>query len=149
MSVVTSFTEIALGDWVATAERHKGEGYRLVQMTGTARADHFEIMISFDKDYQCVSYRVHVPREQPELPSLSTVFPAAFTYENELKDLFGFNIPGLAVDYGGRFLRTKTQIPFSGSVTIKPDKPRGKPKAVGEADVPARLPESAAVRSQG
>ncbi|MBV5308080.1 NADH-quinone oxidoreductase subunit C [Chromatium okenii] len=117
-----SFEEIALAQWVDTARRHQAEGFRLVQMTGTARADYFEVMVSFDKDYRCVNYRVHVPREQPELPSLSAVFPASFTYENELKDLFGFNVPGLALDYGGNFLRTKTKIPFSGDVTLKPAK---------------------------
>lgn len=119
-----SFEEIALAQWVDTARRHQAEGFRLVQMTGTARADYFEVMVSFDKDYRCVNYRVHVPRDQPELPSLSAIYPASFTYENELKDLFGFAIPGLALDYGGNFLRTKTKIPFSGDVTLKAAKPK-------------------------
>ncbi|MBK1695311.1 Fe-S-binding domain-containing protein [Chromatium weissei] len=117
-----TFENIALTEWVNLARRHQAEGYRLVQMTGTARADYFEVMVSFDKDYRCANYRVHVPRDQPELPSLSAVFPASFTYENELKDLFGFTISGLALDYGGNFLRTKTKIPFSGDVTLKPAK---------------------------
>ncbi|EXJ16687.1 NADH-quinone oxidoreductase subunit C [Imhoffiella purpurea] len=119
MSEQESFTDLELDAWVPTAERHRDQGYRLVQMTGTARADHFEIMISYDKDYRCNHYRVCVPRERPRLPSLSGVFLAAFTYENELKDLFGFEVPGLAVDYGGGFLRTKTKIPFSGKVELK------------------------------
>lgn len=127
MNLHESFEELELDQWVAIASRHQAEGFRLVQMTGTAREDHFEVMISYDRDYRCVNYRVRVPREQPELPSLSAVFPASFTYENELKDLFGFVIPGLAVDYGGNFLRTKTKIPFSGSVTLKKEKPERAP----------------------
>ncbi len=113
------FAEIGLEQWLETANRHRNEGYRLVQMTGTARPDHFEIMVSFDKDYRCANYRLRLPRENPELPSLSGIFPGAFTYENELKDLFGFSIRGLSVDYGGNFLRTKTKIPFVGQVTTK------------------------------
>jgi ech hydrogenase subunit D len=123
------FTEIELDQWVATARQHRSEGFRLVQMTGTAREDHFEIMVSYDKDYRCVNFRMHVPRDKPELPSVSAVFPAAFTYENELKDLFGFVIPGLSVDYGGNFLRTKTKIPFAGAIITSKDKPAPKRKA--------------------
>ncbi|NEV63875.1 NADH-quinone oxidoreductase subunit C [Thiorhodococcus minor] len=131
MSLDEPFNDLALSDWVSTAERHCAEGDRLVQMTGTARPDHFEIMISYDKDYSCTHYRTQVPRDKPELPSLSGVFLAAFTYENELKDLFGIEVPGLAVDYGGGFLRTKTKIPFSGDVTVKKEK--AKPAAAAGA----------------
>lgn len=116
----TAFPEIPLEQWVATAERHRAEGYRLVQMTGTARPDCIEIMISFAQERACANYRTFLPRDCPQLPSLSGVFLAAFTYENELKDLFGIAVPGLAVDYGGNFLRTKVKVPFSGDVVLKP-----------------------------
>ncbi len=131
----TQFTEIELDQWVDTARRHHAEGFRLVQMTGTAREDHFEIMISYDKDYRCLNFRMHIPRDKPELPSVSAIFPAAFTYENELKDLFGFTVPGLTVDYGGNFLRTKTKIPFAGAVTVKKEKPAAK---AAEATTPGK-----------
>jgi len=134
------FTEIALDQWVQTATRHQAAGDRLVQITGTARDDHFEIMVSYDRDYICTNYRTRVPRDTPELPSLSAIFPAAFTYENELKDLFGFNVPGLTVDYGGNFLRTKTKIPFSGSVELKKEK--AAPKAAAKP-APKSAPQSA------
>lgn len=123
MSESELFVTIELDQWLDTAERHRAQGYRLVHMTGTARSDHFEIMVSYDKDCQCANYRVHLPREQRALPSLSGIFPGAFTYENELKDLFGFSIDGLSVDYGGNFLRTKTKVPFVGTVTTKKEAP--------------------------
>ena len=129
MSLGEPFEDLELDQWVTTAARRQAEGFRLVQMTGTARADHFEILISYEQDYRCTHYRVQLPRDPlPELPSLSAIFPAAFTYENELKDLFGLSFPGLTVDYGGNFLRTKTKLPFSGEVTIKkePAKPAAK-----------------------
>lgn len=111
--------EIEVGNWRATAALRAAEGFRLVHISGTARDDHFEIMSAFDKDYNCINYKTIIPRDNPELPSISDLFPAAFTYENELKDLFGFKIPGLTVDYGGNFLRTKTKLPFSGKVEHK------------------------------
>jgi ech hydrogenase subunit D len=140
MSLNESFEDIDLDQWVATASRHQAEGFRLVQMTGTAREDHFEVMISYDKEYRCLNYRVRIPRDRPELPSLSAVFPASFTYENELKDLFGVVIPGLALDYGGNFLRTKTKIPFSGSVALKQDKPE-RPAAGATVAAPTSVRE--------
>lgn len=138
MSLNESFEEIALDQWVATASRHRDEGFRLVQMTGTAREDHFEVMISYDRDYRCVNYRTHIPRDRPELPSLSAVFPASFTYENELKDLFGIAVPGLALDYGGNFLRTKTKLPFSGSLVLKPEKTARTAKVAPPTNPPGR-----------
>ncbi|MBK1719656.1 NADH-quinone oxidoreductase subunit C [Thiocystis violacea] len=141
MSLDEPFNDLPLDQWVSTAERHRADGARLVQMTGTARGDHFEIMISYDKDYRCANYRTRIPRDQPELPSLSGVFLAAFTYENELKDLFGISVPGLAVDYGGNFLRTKTKIPFSGDVTIKKEKPK-KPSAARKEAKPANASDT-------
>ncbi|MGQ9658525.1 MAG: NADH-quinone oxidoreductase subunit C [Thermochromatium sp.] len=130
MSLDEPFNELTLERWVPTAEQHRRDGSRLVQMTGTAHADHFEILVSYERDNRCIHYRVQLPRDPlPELPSLSAIFPAAFTYENELKDLFGLRFSGLTIDYGGNFLRTKTKIPFSGEVTIKkePQKPAAKP----------------------
>ena len=127
MSYQETFIEIPLSEWVETGARHAREGYRLVHMTGTARDDHYEIMVSYDKDYTCVNYRTTIPKADPTLPSLSSELPAAFTYENELKDLFGFKIPGLTVDYGGNFLRTKVKIPFAGKVEVKKDEPATQP----------------------
>lgn len=141
MSLPEQFTEITLEQWLETAKQHQAEGYRLVQITGTARPDHFEIMVSYDKDLQCRNYRLFLSRAQPELPSLSGIFAGAFTYENELKDLFGFSIPGLSVDYGGNFLRTKTKIPFNGAVTAAKPKAPAKPAAVEPAPTPSANPE--------
>ncbi|QGU31788.1 NADH-quinone oxidoreductase subunit C [Thermochromatium tepidum] len=129
MSLGEPFKELTLDQWVSTAEQHRRDGFRLVQMMGTARPDHFEILISYERDGRCTHYRVLLPRDpRPELPSLSAIFPAAFTYENELKDLFGLSFAGLTVDYGGNFLRTKVKLPFSGAVTLKkePAKPAAK-----------------------
>ncbi|AGA92028.1 NADH:ubiquinone oxidoreductase 27 kD subunit [Thioflavicoccus mobilis 8321] len=137
MSLPEAFTEIGLDQWLETAKQHQAEGYRLVQMTGTARPEHFEIMVSYDKGLECRNYRVFVPKETPELPSISGIFAGAFTYENELKDLFGFAIPGLTIDYGGNFLRTKVKIPFAGAVTATKEPPA---KAKAAAKPPAAEP---------
>lgn len=41
------------------------------------------------------------------LPSISNVYFCALLIENEIKDLFGVNITGIAVDFGQKLLRTE------------------------------------------
>jgi ech hydrogenase subunit D len=136
MSCETQFHEIEPGEWVATALRHAGDGYRLVHITGTGRPDHYEVMASYARGAECVNYRTTLPREAPELPSLSPHLPAAFTYENELQDLFGFRFPGLTINYGGNFLRTKVKLPFTGEVKVNPPAKAAKAAAVKTAAAP-------------
>jgi ech hydrogenase subunit D len=50
------------------------------------------------------------------LPSITGATLAAFPYENELQDLFGIEVEGLAVDYGGNFLRTGKVHPLADMV---------------------------------
>lgn len=95
------------------------EGFRLVQMMGTPREDSIEVMVSFDKNYELRNFRVFVPRDDLTLPSITDSFPAAFTYENELQDLFGIKVENLAIDYEGNFLRTRMPHPMAEMVDPK------------------------------
>jgi ech hydrogenase subunit D len=90
---------------------HK-EGYRLVQINCT-RTDALEINYSFDKNYQLVSLRLTLPAENPEIPSVSDVYWSAFLYENEMHDLYGVKVNGMAVDFQGKFYRTAVKVPFN------------------------------------
>jgi ech hydrogenase subunit D len=87
-------------------------GYRLVQISCLAK-DSFEITYTFDKDYVCSHFRVVLPKENPELPSITGVYFAAFTYENELQDLFGVKVTGLALDFKGKFYKLSVKTPFA------------------------------------
>ena len=89
------------------------DGYRLVQMMGTPREDTIEVMVSFDKAWDLKNFRIQVPRNDLTLPSISASTLAAFSYENEMQDLFGIKVSDLAIDYGGKFLRTKKLHPLA------------------------------------
>ena len=89
------------------------DGYRLVQMMGTPRKDTVEVMLSFDKNYELKNFRIQVPRSDLTLPSITGSTLGAFSYENELMDLFGFEITDLAINYGGNFLRAKVVHPLA------------------------------------
>ena len=96
-----------------TAAELVKDGYRLVQMMGTPRKDDIEVMVSFDKGWELKNFRIQVPRNDLTLPSITGSTLAAFSYENEMQDLFGIKVSDLAIDYGGNFLRTKKIHPLA------------------------------------
>jgi ech hydrogenase subunit D len=49
------------------------------------------------------------------VPSISILFPAAFLYENEIRELFGIDVTGMSVDLKGQLYKTAEKIPFSPS----------------------------------
>ncbi|HCE46062.1 MAG TPA: NADH dehydrogenase subunit [Lentisphaeria bacterium] len=87
-------------------------GYRLVLISCT-KLNHFQVDYSFDKNYEFRNFRFCVPVEKPEMKSISSVFTNAFTYENEIHDLFGIEVHGLNINYGGKFYRINIKAPFS------------------------------------
>lgn len=113
MSEVFEVTELEASKLAETAKQHRGEGYRLVQVCANRLPESFEILYSFDRKEQLVNYRVEVPAEGATLPSISESYLAAFAYENEIKDLFGIEVTGLVLDFGGNFLKTKVKTPFA------------------------------------
>ena len=50
-----------------------------------------------------------------EVPSISAYFGAAFLYENEMRELFGVNVTGIALDLKGQLYKTSTIVPFAPS----------------------------------
>jgi ech hydrogenase subunit D len=88
------------------------DGFRLVAITCAAK-DAYELTYSFDKDMKLSNIRVVLPKTDPVLPSITGVYFAAFTYENELQDLFGIKVTGLALDFKGTFYKLATKTPFA------------------------------------
>ena len=91
-------------------EMDKG-GWRLVQINCTP-GDAFQIDYSFDLKGDLKTLRMTVPFEEAEIPSISSIYWAAFTYENEIHDLFGIKVTGIALDYGGNFYRIASKPPW-------------------------------------
>ena len=81
----------------------KRDGYRFVTMTCVDLGDAHDILYHFDKQYVLTHLRLKVPRGSA-LASISNLFFAAVLVENEIKDLFGLNVEGMAVDFQGRFV---------------------------------------------
>jgi ech hydrogenase subunit D len=94
------------------ASQMSKEGWRLVQISCVAK-DGCEITYTFDKDYKCSHLRVVLAKDDRELPSITKAYFAAFTYENELQDLFGLTVKDLALDFKGKFYKLSVKTPFA------------------------------------
>ena len=87
----------------AKAGELKNSGHRLIQVCATTLAENFEITYSFEKDQKFINLRVMVPRSDAVIPSITGVYFGAFTYENELQDLFGMKVTDLKLNFNGKF----------------------------------------------
>jgi ech hydrogenase subunit D len=96
----------------AKALEFSRENYRLVQICCTTGETSLELTYSFDKGYAFTNLRCIVPRSDPTVPSITGSYLAAFTYENELQDLFGIRVTDLAINYNGKFYITAVKHPF-------------------------------------
>lgn len=103
--------DVEISELVDKAREYREAGYRLVQINAT-RTQQFELNYSFDKEYQFVNLRIQVPTQETVVPSITSVYWNAFLYENEMHDLFGITITGIAIDYQGKFFRIAKKFPF-------------------------------------
>jgi ech hydrogenase subunit D len=107
----------------------RAEGWRLVQIGATAMGQVLELNYSFDRQGTLLNLRLTVPGTGARVPSISSVYWCAFIYENEIHDLFGLVVEGMAMDFGGHFYQTRVRFPFActvpddGRMTVNPAPP--------------------------
>jgi len=92
------------------------QGWRLVQMSastvqGEGDAQQVELNYSFDKDYKLLNLRV-LTVSGAKIKSVSGIFFGAFLYENEIKEQFGIDFEGIAIDFRGTLYKTAVKQPF-------------------------------------
>lgn len=95
-----AITPDAVAQYVATMPH---EGYRFVTITCVDLGGELDLIYHFDRGYELTNLRMRLPRGTP-LQSISGVYFAAAIVENEIKDLFGVPVEGLAIDYQGHLL---------------------------------------------
>ena len=105
-------------DLIPAVREHREAGFRLVQIGCARVGDLYEITYSFDKDLLLEHLRISIGADT-EVSSISCMYLAAFVYENEIADLYGIPIRGIAIDYKGKFIKTSIPNPFRGTVTVK------------------------------
>jgi len=107
--------------FLARVGEYQKDGWRLAIINTTSilpaegmEEGAFDVSWSFAKDDRLEHLRQRVlPGE--EVPSISASFGAAFLYENEMRELFGVNVTGIALDLKGQLYKTASIVPFAPS----------------------------------
>ena len=127
--------EIPLALLLERVQLMHARGRRLVQICCTRLAADHEVNYSFDRDPRkpqdaeagaaeagFFTLRVRIPLVGGELPSISSFYWSAFLYENEIHDLFGVTVLGMAVDFHGSLYKTAEPAPYVPKISDAPAK---------------------------
>jgi NADH-quinone oxidoreductase subunit C len=89
---------VAPGQVVAAAELLDRHGFSIDTITGVDWLAQGQMEVVYDYVHFAVNLRVAVrarlPREHPEIPTISLVFPGANWHERETHDFFGIRFAG-------------------------------------------------------
>jgi len=122
--------EIPAAALLERVQQMRAEGWRLVHIACTRLVADQEVSYCFDRDGQSLespdaatlhgmrTLRVRLPIHDAELPSISPFYWGAFLYENEMHDLFGITVKGMALDFQGHLYTTMVPTPY---VTKEPE----------------------------
>ena len=107
----TEFVNVSPENIIDESQKLKFDGYHLMQQCATRIPDAFELIYTFGKDLEVKQLKITLP-EETEISSITSIFPCAFIYENEMHDLFGVKIKMINIDYEGKLYRTAIETPF-------------------------------------
>ncbi|MDD4004411.1 MAG: NADH-quinone oxidoreductase subunit C [Elusimicrobiaceae bacterium] len=131
MSGKIEIIEIDPSALVTEAQKLKDDNWRLLQAhpLTVAAADGpgaVQLTYSFEKDYLLRNLRFSVPAGS-SVPSISSVYLAAFLYENEISEMCDVRISGMAVDFNGTLYKKAVRHPFAKFTAPNPPVPQAKP----------------------
>ncbi len=107
----TEFISVIPGSVIDEAQKLKYAGYHLIQQCATRIPDAYELIYTFGKELEMKNLKIVLPEDQ-SISSITSVFPCAFIYENEMHDLFGVDIRMINIDFEGKLYRTAIETPF-------------------------------------
>lgn len=110
-------TEVTKDELYKIMEQKYNNGYRLAQILSVAYEGYNEVTYSVAKEYEMENYKINLPIDE-EIKSFSDIFPAATLYENEIKELWGVKVVGMALDYHNKFYRIEKETPFKKQIKV-------------------------------
>lgn len=110
-------TEVAKDELYKIMDKKYNDGYRLAQILSVAYEEYNEVIYSVAKEYEMENYKINLPIDE-EIKSFSDIFPAATLYENEIKELWGVKVVGMALDYHNKFYRIEKETPFKKQIKV-------------------------------
>jgi ech hydrogenase subunit D len=119
---VQEIIEIEPSKLLSEVDQLRSAAWRLVQILCIGQQGGAELSYSFGTDgergLRMRSLRFTVS-EGTNVPSITALYPAAFLYENEIRDLFGVAIERIAGDWMGKVYDVAKDTPFK-KVTVSP-----------------------------
>lgn len=110
-------TKVTKDELYKIMEQKYNDGYRLAQILSVAYEGYNEVTYSVAKEYEMENYKINLPIDE-EIKSFSDIFPAATLYENEIKELWGVKVVGMALDYHNKFYRIEKETPFKKQIKV-------------------------------
>lgn len=110
-------TKVTKDELYKIMQEKSDDGYRLVQICSVAYEGYNEVTYSVGKEYEVEHYKIELPLDE-EIKSFSDLFPAATLYENEIKELWGVKVTGIAIDYNNKFYRIEKDTPFKKQIKV-------------------------------
>ena len=107
----TEFISVDPKSVIDESQKLKFAGYHLIQQCATRVPDAYELIYTFGKELEMKNLKMVLPEDQ-EISSITSIYPCAFIYENEMHDLFGVQIKMINIDYEGKLYRTAIETPF-------------------------------------
>ncbi len=113
MQFTSAFHDMAAGTIYADAQARLADGWRYVQILAVNKDDGVDLVYSYMKDGYLDNMVVRDVPRGAHVASISDVFLEAFVCENEIHDLFGVAIDGIAIDFLGNFYQLSTEKPMT------------------------------------
>lgn len=159
------YTIVGIDELLPNVQALKGAGARFVQMHAERCVDDgsYRLVYTFinvraaqeqiarDGNYAIENLVVEGIDQCQEIPSISSYYPAVFSFENEAHDLFGLAITDMQIDFKGFFYQVSTAEPMS---VITPEVKAAREKAMkvraaAEAKARKAAAEKAAAAAAG
>ncbi|MDR2036265.1 MAG: NADH-quinone oxidoreductase subunit C [Coriobacteriales bacterium] len=106
------YKNIELVQFMSEVTGYKERGWRFVNLCGSSVGDQVELLCSFALDNQLENLSMLVSNGE-QVPAISPLYPSAFFFENETRDLFGVQFEGTIIDFAGRFYPTSVPTPMN------------------------------------
>ncbi|HEX9063090.1 MAG TPA: NADH-quinone oxidoreductase subunit C [Clostridia bacterium] len=108
--MLDNLVEITKDELLTEVQNMWYNGYRFVTSSCVSLAEGAtDVIYHFDKAWSMKNFKLKVSKGE-EIPSISNIYFCAILVENEMKELFGLNIKGIAIDYGGHMLLSDDEL---------------------------------------
>lgn len=126
MALEVRFMPLKLEELSAFAQERHDDGWRLVQLLCVNTDEGIDLQYSFMKGNLIENFTIPSVKKGTKVPSVTSLYLSAFPFENEANELFGVEIEGNLLDFGGNFYALSEREPMT---VITPEQKAAREKA--------------------